>query len=121
GGPAGADGLAAAGDAAAAAVVVPVGLRRGRDELAPEPEVERVVGVGPVQGDGGDLRGALDDQMRKGHRLSSGRADGAALRATSARASRISWICSGFTSTWSTPCVRRSSGVSSTPNPVTMM
>src|SRR5437899_1433073 len=42
-------------------------------------------------------------------------------RATCATTSRISWILSGFTSTRSTPCSRRSSGESSTPKPVTRM
>src|SRR5262249_48630339 len=81
--------LAGAGDDDAAHVRIFVELDRGREQLAPEPEIERVVGVGAIERDRGDVPGTLDDQMLKGHRLSSAGAGGA-LRATSARASRIS-------------------------------
>src|SRR5437773_1529386 len=115
---AGAERLAAAGDDDAAHVRTLVEVDGGREQLASEPEVQRVVRVGAIERDGGDVRGALDDQVLEGHGLSSGAAGGA-LRAASARASRISWICRGLPRTTSTPCARRSSGDSSTPKPVT--
>ena len=52
-------------------------------------------------------------------RSRAGDAQSRVRAATSATASRISWICSGFTRTRSTPWARRSSADSSTPKPVT--
>src|SRR5207248_5796675 len=64
---AGAERLAAARDHDAAHVGVLVELDGGGEQLAAESEVQRVVRIGTIQRDGGDLRGTLDDQVLERH------------------------------------------------------
>ena len=67
---AGAERPPGAGDDDAAHVGILVQLQRGLEQLAPQRQIERVVRLGPVEGQRGDVGGALDDQILVRHACS---------------------------------------------------